>query len=342
MAIRLLDDKTQWDKFIDDSSQGLLYHKWDFLKLIEKYTGYKLLPYGIYKGNSPICLFPLYYKNIYGLISFFSPPPGSGVPYLGPVMHQAFFNNKQRTRESNLQLVAEELDKELERFSPNYISAILTPGFTDIRFFKELKYDTIPNFTYTIDLEKSLEEIWTGFFSNCRNNIRKNQCLGLELESSTEPLPMVEFLKERYQAQGMNFLISPEYLGELLGHYPENISLYYFRDNNQTITATMNHQYNQRFILWFGIPKPRDSKYTNANEQIVWDLIRLKKEEGYTTFEICGANKPQLCRFRNKYNPELVTWYHIRKTDLVGKIGEQAYQRFVKKNKSRECNDNER
>jgi hypothetical protein len=331
MTIKLMDDKQLWDKFIDNSPNGLLYHKWDFLKLIEKYTLYKLMSYGIYKGNTLISVFPLFYKNIKGLKCLFSPPPQSGVPYLGFVMNAAFFTDKQNKKEANLQLVAEDIHSEMKKFSPNYFSAVLTPGFSDIRPFKSLNYGINVNYTYTIDLRKSVEDIWSGFTVHCRQSIKQSQSMGLELVKSNDPSPLIEFLKERYQDQGMNFLVNPEYLGDLLRTYPDNISLYYVQENGQIISASMNHQYKNRFIMWFGIPKPQDPKYTNINEEIVWELIQKKKTEGCTTFEICGANQPQLCRFRSKYNPQLEPWFELHKKDVFGKLGEKAYLQFIKK-----------
>ena len=50
MAISIIDDSELWDRTVDQSPYGLLFHKWDFLKIAEKHTGWKLLPYGVYKG----------------------------------------------------------------------------------------------------------------------------------------------------------------------------------------------------------------------------------------------------------------------------------------------------
>jgi len=75
MAIKLISDSKQWDDFIDRSICGLIYHKWDFLKIVERYTNFDLLSYGVFKGATLICIFPLFYKKINGLKCLFSPPP---------------------------------------------------------------------------------------------------------------------------------------------------------------------------------------------------------------------------------------------------------------------------
>jgi hypothetical protein len=49
MVVELVKDKEPWDNFVDESFYGLLFHKWDYLKIMERHSGYKLLSYGIYK-----------------------------------------------------------------------------------------------------------------------------------------------------------------------------------------------------------------------------------------------------------------------------------------------------
>jgi len=39
MAVELLEDKRRWDRFVETSPQGLLFHKWDFLKTVERHSG---------------------------------------------------------------------------------------------------------------------------------------------------------------------------------------------------------------------------------------------------------------------------------------------------------------
>ena len=48
MAVELLEDKKRWDQFVENSPQGLLFHKWDFLKTVERHSRYRFLPYSVY------------------------------------------------------------------------------------------------------------------------------------------------------------------------------------------------------------------------------------------------------------------------------------------------------
>ena len=118
MAISIIDDRELWDSTVDQSPYGLLFHKWDFLKIAEKHTGWTLLPYGVYKGKRLLSLFPLFYKRDLLIKSVFSPPPLSCIPYLGPTMNAGYDGLKPSTRESDLQAVVDEVTAAIRKLSP--------------------------------------------------------------------------------------------------------------------------------------------------------------------------------------------------------------------------------
>ena len=60
MVVELLEDKKRWDQFVEASPQGLLFHKWDFLKTVERHSKYRFLPYCVYSGEHLRCIFPFF------------------------------------------------------------------------------------------------------------------------------------------------------------------------------------------------------------------------------------------------------------------------------------------
>jgi hypothetical protein len=330
MAICYITNQIHWDSFIDNNPNGLLYHKWDFLKLIEKYTDYKLLPYGIYKGEQLICVFPLFYKKIAGVKLLFSPPPQTGIPYLGPVLEKNFESMKQDKKESGLNLIVEEIDNEIKKIAPNYFSVILVPGFLDIRPFQWLNYQVNLKYTYMINLKPELKIIREGFSSLCRQNIRKGEELKCRLEKCDDISILTGLLTERYNEQGLNHAVDPAYLNEAVNTYPNNLIFDCLYDNDKLIGATLNQAYNW-YLGWMGLPKSQDSKYKYVNEFMVWQLIQKAKSLGFEKFEISGANKQSLCSYRSKFNPQLELYFTITKKNLIGKLAETFYLNFVKK-----------
>jgi hypothetical protein len=330
MAINLVNQQQEWDRFIDASPYGLLYHKWNFLKLIEKYTGYQFLPYGIYKGEQLICVFPLFYKKIAFIKLLFSPPPQSGVPYLGLVMDKDYDHLKQDRKESHVNLVAKEIDAEIKKIAPNYFAATLVPGFNDLRPFQWLKYQVDTSYTYILDLKRELEDIWESFSSLGRQNIRKGESLQCKLVNTNDPGILTKLLTGRYQEQGLHHGVGSAYLKELLEAYPKELVLHCLYDGEEIIGATLSQEYN-RYIGWLGLVKAKDEKYKYANEFAIWQFIRQAKSQGFNQFEVSGANKQSLCKYRAKFNPQLVAYYGLVKKDIFGKAAEAFYFNFIKK-----------
>jgi hypothetical protein len=73
----LIDDEERWDTFVDESASGRLFHKWDFMKITGKHTGFKFPHYGIFKGNELIGIFPLFQKQMHGINLLLSPLPSN-------------------------------------------------------------------------------------------------------------------------------------------------------------------------------------------------------------------------------------------------------------------------
>jgi hypothetical protein len=330
MSARIITDKDQWDKFVDNSPYGLLFHKWDFLKIVEKHSGFTLLPYGAYKGSELICIFPVFMKKRMGMTLVFSPPPRTGVPYLGFVMSPMYDRVRQRRRESYLNGAIEDIREEINKLSPNYISIITVPGFDDIRPFQWSGYTSGMNYTYTFDLKQRLEEIWKGFDDNCRKNIKQCEGQRLEIKESRDTHEFFRIMCDRYAQQKLNYpVLSAEYLSELIAAFPDNLKMYYLCQDEKTIGIELVCQYKGNMMLWMG--ESLIQKDIPANYYLRWEFIRKAKAEGFEQFEIQGANTRHLCANKSRFNPELTPGFFVYKKDALGSLAEWTYQNLVKR-----------
>lgn len=105
MSTNLITDEKLWDEFVDNSPYGMLFHKWRFLETMAEFTGYSFEPYGIYSGSTLIALFPMFSKSSFGFKTLFSPPPQTGVPYLGFIMGPEYNSLKQDKKKNNCLLL---------------------------------------------------------------------------------------------------------------------------------------------------------------------------------------------------------------------------------------------
>lgn len=164
----------------------------------------------------------------------------------------------------------------------------------------------------------------------CRQNIRKGEALNCTLETSGDVSGITGRLTERYSEQGLNLTLSADYLSEVLKAYPDNFKLNCLLDNGKLVGSVLIQAY-KRYIAWIGLSKMKDKKYVYANEFMIWQLMRQAKAQGFKRFEISGANKYSLCKFRSKFNPRLDMYFTVSKKDVLGKTAEAFYYRFVKR-----------
>src|SRR5665647_2646086 len=174
MVVELLGDKKRWDQFVETSPQGLLFHKWDFLKTVERHSKYKFLPYCVYSGDQPVCIFPFFItRDRLGMTYMVSPPPiDTQIPYLGPAFDPGMLERKATAKEKIFDDVIGELCREIDKIAPNFVYFMTVPNFLDVRSFIWNDFTAHLRFAYTIDLERSLDEIWASFSKSCRRRIK--------------------------------------------------------------------------------------------------------------------------------------------------------------------------
>jgi hypothetical protein len=237
---------------------------------------------------------------------------------------------KQRRKESYINTAMDELDEEIKKMAPNYVSIATVSKFNDIRPFKWHEYDVNVMFSYVIDLTKSLDDIWNGFDINCRKNIKLTEKYPFERKESTDVNKFYSMMSDRYSQQGLNYpILSPEYLKDLMEAYPDNLKLYFLYNGEEIVGIDLIYSYKGNLMLWMG--ESIINKDIPANYYTRWELIKQAKAEGFKELEIEGANTKQLCANKSRFNPRLDRSFHITKKDTLGKVAEWTYQNLIKK-----------
>jgi hypothetical protein len=330
MSVEIIDDKTVWDTFIDESRCGLLFHKWDFLRITGEHTGCTVLPFGVYRGENLICLFPLFVRKVMGTTSVFSPPPlQATIPYLGPVLNREYATLKQSKKEARLIAISEEMEEVIRSLAPNYISIYFTPNFLDVRPFRWEDYAVDIRYTYVLDLAPSIDEIWNGLHNKLRSSIKRAEKAGYELVREEDLTVLYEQVARRFHDPSLNIpMIRRSFFEDLIRAYPGRIGMYTLQDREGTTAAVVMTQEYRRFLMWIGTPKMEGR---DGNAYLTWLLIQKAKSEGFGEFENIGATNKNLNSFKSKFNPDIQPYLEIRKKDAVGRIAEWGYINVLKK-----------
>ncbi len=327
MTVKLIEDGAIWDKFLDETPHGTIFHRWQMLKIVEKYSGYRLLPYGIYRGAELICVFPLYLRKYGGMKLVFSPPPQTLIPYLSFVMGPTYGKLKQKRKEAYLAEVASEITGEIKKLSPNYVKLLTEPCFDDIRPFQWQKYRVDVSYEYAIDLCKPLEEIRAGFDSTCKKNIKHCEGRDMTMKQSSDVETYFRVMRESFDSRGLNSYYKtgdPAYLKEILAAFPENIKLFFLYEGESIVGTHLICEYRGKFILWLG------SATGHYNEYMLWELIKLEKSLGNKVFEIPDADTERVLPFKSKFNPGLELKFQMNRKDTIGAIAEWTFANIIK------------
>jgi hypothetical protein len=206
----------------------------------------------------------------------FSPPPKTQVPYLGLVMGPTYRGLKQKRKETYLSEVVDEFNAEIRKLAPNYITVQTEPCFDDVRPLKWQNYRVEISYDYASDLTKSLDEIWAGFDSTCKKQIKHCTGKGLVMKQSDDVKTFYRIMDENFSKKDTHSMYhtgDPAYLREILDAYPGHIKMYFLYEGENVVGAHVNVEYRGRFMLWLG------SASGHYNEYMLWELIRMEKSK---------------------------------------------------------------
>ena len=313
------NESEKWDKIVDSSPYGTIFHRWKFLKIIEKHTNTKLNPIIVYEKSNDIGVFPIFFQNKFMFRAVFSPPPHAAVPYLGPLIID-YDILKPHQRESNFIHFQNKVNDFIFReLKPNYINVVLSPDLLDGRPFMWTNHEVKPQYNYIIDLTKGEECIWSQFQKNLREGITKTVRRGAIVEESgVDGLNLIyDNFKGRYQEQNRNPSISKDYLSEVYNSFhPENLRIFICLFDGEVVGGTINICYKNKISSWLGSAKTNiTGLYTNDLTQ--WECMKWACKNNFKIYEEIGANTERLWQFKSKYNPELSICLNARKYSSV-------------------------
>jgi hypothetical protein len=328
MSVKIIDNEGLWDRFVDDSPHGTLFHRWKFLEIVERHSGFRLLPYGVYRGSELICVFPVFHKSYGGMRMVFSPPPRTQVPNLGPIMSPKYDGFRQSKKESYLYGAIDEINEEIAKLSPNYTFVSTALGMDDARPFQWSAYDVRVNYTYVLSLERSLEEIRGGFSPDCRQSIKACEKLPLAIKQTSDVRTFYDIIHGRLEDKGLNpAILGEDYLKDILEAFPDNARMFFVYCGEEITSVSLHCEYRGSLMFWMGNVNLR--RDIPSNEYAMWEFIKDAKARGFREVEFEGAALRQLCQYKAKFNPSLRQHYYIFKKDIRGSVAEWAYRNIL-------------
>jgi len=320
----------EWDDALPE--RGIEpFHDGAALSVLDAHTAGDLYLVGGFKGDQPVGLLPLFVRSSPVGRTVTSPPPGMGVPRLGPVITPS--SPKQRKRE---QVHRQFVDLVVDKFDLDDPATLFRmgcrPEYTDPRPFVWDEFDVGTRFTYRLEVgDSDPEDLLADTSKSLRREIRDANDLDVEIcrEGRIAVRRIFEQTRDRYEEQGESFTVDWSYLRDLYDALDDMVRAYVARDSDGHFLTgiTVFFSPDAAYFWQGGNRHIYDGVAINSRVHwaIVEDIARNPPCEGVHTYDLFGANTERLCQYKSKFGAELVPYYEIDSGGARMAVAERMY-----------------
>ncbi len=296
-----------WDEFVDESPRGTVFHKTFWLKA----SGIKFVTYGYFKAGILSAGIPLVYNTRFGIKSAFHP---ALTPYLGVLFkkQEAKYVTKYVTRISQEKEMGQEIARRLKNdFHSVYFQ--FPPGSTDLQPFLWEGFSAGVRYTYIINLDNSLEDIWKSMGEKMRNHIRKAEKDNISIVPSddfAQAFTLFEKTLARQNRRPQSKSAAFSYNEAL--RQRNQCKSFLAKDNNGNAIATAYIVWDNKRSYYLVGGYDSEKSHHGALALALWEAIKFTKEElGLREFDFEGSMVPQIEQFFRKFGGEQTPYYTV-------------------------------
>ena len=330
-TVKEIEDTGEWDAFVKESPQGSLFTTSAWKEILERGSGFKQRLYGAFReGRLEGGVF-LTEKRQLGypaaLNSLLSPQLG----FLLPTTSTTKISDQLSREHEILGEIIRFLEKKYSQIDLNN-----APNLNDVRPFILHGWKPSPRYTYYLDLS-DLGTLWSGFDGSVRRAIRKAERSELETGvMECDPHEVYSLLKKTLEKHGGKNPIRESLVREILSseELEGKRTTIGARSPSGTLVSVVTAvwDWNRAYYL-IAASHP---KYlgTGVNSLLIWELANRLSEASVYELDFIGANIPTVARFKENFNPRLVTYYHVETwPSPVFKIIKKTGQRLLGRSK---------
>lgn len=267
---------------------------------------------GIYKDDHQMIGGFFYLKTKKFGAQFLKLPPYT--PHCG-----MFFISKSKNKSSLNNFSKEVMNEVCNYFllQKSHLTILAFPtNILDLQPFIWAKYKVVPNYTYKIDLNKSLEEITSHFDSKNRNVI--NKAIKEEVlisKNSVSQKEIFTFFKVHLSATGAN--IYESILNKIVFEFADETNSFCMvaKKNNELLGMVFCVFDNQTCYYMLGSIN-KQSGIQGVNNLLIQHSIENAKNLGCRVFDFEGSMLKGVEKFFRSFGPELVPYFTVNKAIL--------------------------
>ena len=322
LTLRLCEDAQEWDAALEGFEHATLFHTSDWLRFQENVSGMALRLCLFERDGRCVGLFPAFLGRKAHMRLVASPPYRTCTPRLGPLAES----------DEALGDVLEALEKWYAEIRADYVDIYLArevpaEQLQSFHYVPELRH------TYFLDLSDGEEAVFGRFKRVCRKAVRKATKSGITIIEAS--------------------------LSEHIERYYEMARVVYSRTNQEpplsreTLLAmeaaleaggrcrTLWAVHEEKLVACCIFGTYRDTVYSidavadrdyvrmAPNNLLHWELIRWAIAQGLSTYDMVGANTPNIARFKATFGPELISYsYAWKARSLRARVGRATFKAF--------------
>jgi len=309
------------------------FHDPEALEVLDEHAAGELRLFAGYKGDNPVALLPVFVTDRRVGRTVLSPPPGFGVPRLGPIVDSN--SPKQRKRERVNRKFLEGLLDELDLTDRRTLFRMVCPlAFGDPRPYdwNDLEVDTA--FTYVVDLDTDdFEEVLGTFSRSLRREMRSLDDLDLTIsvEGVDAAVRVYDHLATWYEEQGEPVPMSRTYVRDLVRTLGDDrCRVYVARSpDGEYLSGVVALYSNDVAYYWSGGVRTsyeNVSVNTLLHRAVMEDVVADPALDSVTGYDLVGANTERLCEYKAKFNGDLVPYYVVESGGPEMSLAKTAYQ----------------
>jgi lipid II:glycine glycyltransferase (peptidoglycan interpeptide bridge formation enzyme) len=306
----------EWNEIVKESSYGTIFHTLEWMGILEKTYKVKKLPIGIYEKDELIGIFPAFLqrKGILKLIT--SPLREAATPYGGPLIKETLLK---------------EVTLAFDRFTKNV-------GYADVTFSPKLNLNSEilrssnyeERFTYILNLDRNVDDIWKNLNKKCRNMIRKAEKSNVKIIEGDKKECLEEYYKtveDTYKKSNMKPPISMKYYQMVFDvlYQKKQLKVLFAEYDGKVVAGAIFPYFDNRIYYWDGASYQEYNKVA-PNNLIQWHLIEWAVENGFKVYDMIGANIPSIAKFKASFGGDMVKYFYVYKfNSMLAKYGRSAY-----------------
>lgn len=227
-----------------------------------------------------------------------------------------FFDNPSKNRSSVNSFNKEVIEKIVEYLGgqkPGLLTLAFPAKYMDMQFFNWAGYKVIPNYTYQIDISKSIEVILSDFDPKNRNIITKVEKEGFEVLTSYDKDDLFSLFNRCLVETGAK--VYPSILKKIVCDYsnPDNSFVFVLKNKEGHVSSAVMCVYDKRSCYYLLAGNDKEHRVNGANNLLLYKSIIRAKELGCTLFDFEGSMIKNVEKFFRSFGGQIVPYYTVNK-----------------------------